>query len=113
MPTKEAAAPAHVCPHIGSHAIDSVQPPGIGISPMPDIDRHPATVTAALTANSSAETPKKAPRGRCSATARRGAGARGFTVLVVTAPPDAGLVASERRAVEPLVRAPEGVEPAG
>src|ERR1022692_3825061 len=33
-------------------------------------------------------------------------------VLVVTAPPVAGFVAAERRPVEPLVHAPEAVEPA-
>src|SRR6266436_4061684 len=33
-------------------------------------------------------------------------------VLVVAAPPDAGLVATEWRAVEPLVHAPEDVQPA-
>src|SRR5258708_12019886 len=33
-------------------------------------------------------------------------------VLVVAAPPEAGLVAAEWRAVEPRVHAPEGVDPA-
>src|SRR5712691_3301076 len=33
-------------------------------------------------------------------------------VLVVAAPPEAGLVATERRAVEPLVHAPQDVNPA-
>src|SRR5438270_13682345 len=33
-------------------------------------------------------------------------------VLVVAAPPEAGLVATERRAVEPLVHAPEAVQAA-
>src|SRR6266446_6825947 len=33
-------------------------------------------------------------------------------VLVVAAPPEAGLVATEWRAVEPLVHAPEAVDPA-
>jgi hypothetical protein len=42
------------------HAIDIVQPPGIGISPIADMDAHQAIVTAALAAKSSAETPKKA-----------------------------------------------------
>src|SRR6266851_10463221 len=32
-------------------------------------------------------------------------------VLVVALPPEAGLVAAERRAVEPLVHAPEAVDP--
>src|SRR5438552_4934155 len=112
MPTKDAAAPAHVCPHIGIHAIDSVQPPGIGISPMFDMDRHHATVTAVLAADSSADTPRKACRRSLSATARRAGAARLRLVLVVTAPPDARLVASLRGTVEPLVRAPEAVESA-
>ena len=42
------------------HAIDIVQPPGIGISPIADIDAHQKIVTVALAAKSSAETPKKA-----------------------------------------------------
>jgi len=42
------------------HAIDIVQPPGIGISPIADMDVHQTIVTALLTAKSSAETPKKA-----------------------------------------------------
>ncbi|WP_241202293.1 MULTISPECIES: hypothetical protein [unclassified Caballeronia] len=60
MPTNDAAVPAHVCPHIRIHAIDIVQPPGIGISPIADMDAHQTIVTAALAAKSSAETPKKA-----------------------------------------------------
>src|SRR2546427_6619666 len=112
MPTKAAAALAHVCPHIGIHAMDSVQPPGIGISPMSDMDRHQATVTAVLAANSSADTPRKACRRSLSGTARRAGGARLRLVLVVTAPPDARLVASPGGTVEPLVRAPEAVQSA-
>jgi hypothetical protein len=40
------------------HAIDIVQPPGIGISPIADMDAHQTIVTAALAAKSRAETPK-------------------------------------------------------
>src|SRR5882672_469587 len=58
MPRNETAAPGHVCPGIRIHAIDIVQPPGIGISPIADMDAHQAIVTAALAAKSSAETPK-------------------------------------------------------
>ena len=57
-PKPDAAAPGHVCP--GSHAIDIVQPPGIGISPIADMDANQTIVTAALPTNSSAGTPKKA-----------------------------------------------------
>jgi hypothetical protein len=60
--TNEATAPAQVCPGIRIHAIDIVQPPGIGISPIADMELHNATVTAAQTANSIAKTPKKARR---------------------------------------------------
>ena len=62
MPRNDAAAPGHVCPGIRIHAIDIVQPPGIGISPIADMDAHQTIVTAALAAKSSAETPKKARR---------------------------------------------------
>jgi hypothetical protein len=59
MPMNDAATLAHVCPHRGVHAIDIDQPPGIGISPIADIDEHQTIVNAELTAKSSAETPKK------------------------------------------------------
>ncbi len=59
MPRNNAAAPAHVCPGIRIHAIDIVQPPGIGISPIADMDADQTIVPAALAAKSSAETPKK------------------------------------------------------
>jgi hypothetical protein len=42
------------------HAIDIVQPPGIGIPPIADMDAQQSIVIAALAAKSSAETPKKA-----------------------------------------------------
>ena len=54
------AAPSHVCPGISIHAIDIVQPPGIGIPPIADMDADQSVVTDALAAKSSAETPKKA-----------------------------------------------------
>src|SRR3977135_2306948 len=60
MPRNAVAAPGHVCPGIRIHAIDIVQPPAIGISPIADMDAHQTIVTAALAAKSSAETPKKA-----------------------------------------------------
>src|SRR5215813_4828505 len=60
MPRNDAAASGHVCPGIRIHAIDIVQPPGIGISPIADMDAHQRIVAAALAAKSSAETPKKA-----------------------------------------------------
>jgi hypothetical protein len=56
----DAAAPNHVCPGIRIHVIDIAQPPGIGISPIADMDAHQTIVTAAQAAKSNAETPKKA-----------------------------------------------------
>jgi hypothetical protein len=40
MPRNDAAAPGHVCRGIRIHAIDIIQPPGIGISPVADMDSH-------------------------------------------------------------------------
>jgi hypothetical protein len=63
MRGNDAAAPSHVCPGIRIHAIDIVQPPGIGISPIADMDAHQTIVPTVLTAKSSAETPKKGSLG--------------------------------------------------
>src|SRR5262245_37119235 len=60
MTRKDAAAPGHVCPGIRIHAIDMVQPPGIGIPLVEDIEPHQTIVKAALATKSSAETAKKA-----------------------------------------------------
>ena len=60
MPRNDAAAPGHVRPGIRIHAIDIVQPPGIGISPIADMEAHQTIVTGALAAKSSAETPRNA-----------------------------------------------------
>src|SRR4029450_3693532 len=60
MPRNDAAAPGHVCSGIRIHAIDIVQPPGIGIPPIADMDVDQTVGTAVLAAKSSAETPKKA-----------------------------------------------------
>jgi hypothetical protein len=49
----------HVCPGIRIHAIDIVQPPGIGISPIADMDAHQTIVTAALAAKSSGDAKKR------------------------------------------------------
>jgi hypothetical protein len=56
----DAAAADQVCPGIRIHAIDIVQPPGIAIPPVADMDARHAMVTAALTAKSNAEAPKNA-----------------------------------------------------
>jgi hypothetical protein len=59
VPRNDAAEADHVCPGIRIHAIDIVQPPGIGIPPIADMDAHQVIVAAALMAKSSAETPRK------------------------------------------------------
>jgi hypothetical protein len=60
IPKNEAAASAHVCPGIRIHAIDIVQPPGIGIPGIADMDAHQTIVSAKLVAKSNAKTPTKA-----------------------------------------------------
>ena len=52
------AALGQVCPGIRIHVIDIVQPPGIGISPIADMDAQLPIVTAAVAAKSRAETPR-------------------------------------------------------
>src|SRR5579864_5196159 len=69
MPRNDAAAPNHVCPGIRIHAIGIVQPPGIGMPAVADIDEHRTIVIATLIANTSAETRKKARWGGRSALA--------------------------------------------
>src|ERR1700674_4221045 len=59
MPRNDAAAPGHVCPGIRIHAIDIVQPPGIAIPLIADMDAHQTIVTAVLAPKSSAETAAK------------------------------------------------------
>src|SRR5260221_11242936 len=71
MARKDAAASSHVCPGISIHAIDIVQPPGIGMSPIADMDPHQMIVLAALTTKSSAEIAKKARSEACSKSMRR------------------------------------------
>ena len=58
----DAAASGHVCPGIRIQVIDIVQPPGIGISGIADMDAHQTMVSAALVAKSEAEMPTKARR---------------------------------------------------
>src|SRR6185436_15304804 len=99
MPRNDAAAPGHVCPGIRIHAIDIVQPPGIAISSIADMDAHQRIVTVALAAKSSAETPRNACcEARAEAMRREISKSRGcattaitfysaLVVLVVAAPP--------------------------
>jgi len=60
MPMNDAAASGHDCPGIRIHTIDIVQPPGIGILRIADMDVHQTIVSAALAAKSNAEIPTKA-----------------------------------------------------
>src|SRR3989442_2866877 len=121
MPRNDAAAPRHVCPGIRIHAIDIVQPPGIGISPIADMDAHQTIVTAALAAKSSAETPKNASwRARSEAIRREISSPAvaprqrrfrsALLVLVVAAPPGARLVSPLGVSLQPLVHAPAAVQ---
>src|SRR5262245_20584344 len=128
MPRNDAAAPGHVWPGIGIHAIDIVQPPGIGISPMADMVARQTIVAVALAAKSSAETPRNAfweerpeamgreisvpqlrhdkPRHQRRARRRGSRSPRGpqprsaLVVLVVAPPPNARLVTPQWRPVE-------------
>jgi hypothetical protein len=56
----DAADSVHVWPGIRIHTIDIVQPPGIRISTIADIDADQRIVSAALVANSNEETPTTA-----------------------------------------------------
>src|SRR6267143_2416625 len=121
MPRNDAAVAGHVCPGIRIHAINIVQPPGIGISPIADLDAQQTTVTVALAAKSSAETPKNACWEARSEAMRREISRPAVAprqprlrsalgVLVVAAPPEARLIAPVGCAVEPLVHAPKAVQ---
>ena len=59
MPRNVAAAAGHVCAGIRIHAINILQPPGIGMSPIAAMDAHQTMVTPVLAAKGSAETPEK------------------------------------------------------
>src|SRR4030095_4651557 len=60
MPRNDTAALSHVCPDIRIHPIDIVQPPGMSIPPIADMEVHQKIVSVALAMKRSAETPKKA-----------------------------------------------------
>lgn len=60
MVRNDVASQGHVWHGIRIQAIEIVQPPGIGISPIADMDAHLTIVTAALATTSSGETPNKA-----------------------------------------------------
>jgi hypothetical protein len=60
IPTNDPATPSQVCPGIRIQAIDIVQPPGIIMPPVADIEVQQTTVTAALTPNRRLQTARKA-----------------------------------------------------
>ncbi|HEV2479677.1 MAG TPA: hypothetical protein VGS79_08425 [Puia sp.] len=57
IPRNDNAEPGQSCP--GIHVIDIVQPPGIGMPPILDMDAPQTIVIAVLATKSSADTPKK------------------------------------------------------
>jgi hypothetical protein len=59
MQRNNAPVTGHECPGIRIHAMDIVQPPGIGIPRIACMDAHQRIVSAALVAKSTAETPAK------------------------------------------------------
>jgi hypothetical protein len=55
---KDTVALNNDCPYMGIHVIDILQPPGIGISSIADMDLHHTIVTTALAVKSNAMIPK-------------------------------------------------------
>src|SRR5688572_25657666 len=102
MPRNVAVAPAQDCPGMRIQAMDMVQPPGISMPGMSDMEPHQATVTAALATKTSAA---------MKINARSDASSLGG-VFIVALPPEPVLVATQGRAVQPLVHVPEVIEPA-
>src|SRR5215472_760449 len=117
IPRNDAVASGHVAPGVLIHTIDIVQPPGIVMPPIPDMDLHPEVVSAELATNSSADMPKNA----CSEVRsenmvvtsflylRQYGAASLLAILVVTLPPEARLVASFGCAIEPLIHSPDAI----
>ena len=98
IPRKNIAAPDQSCP--GIHVIDIVQPPGIGIPPIVDMDAPQAIVIAVLAAKSSDDTPKKVWREILS----------DIFILVVTAKPGtSSFISPQGCPVQPLVYAPKDI----
>src|SRR6516225_8807292 len=119
----DAAAPSHVCPGIRIHAIDIVQPPGIAIPPIADIELDQTMVTVELAAKASAKTPQNARSpARSSAPSCRNRPSRNCAAITMTSPqplyyvmaaePGGCLAPSLGRAVEPLAHGPKAVQPA-
>src|SRR6185503_14057571 len=131
MPINAIAALIQLCPGIRIHAIDMVQPPGIGIALIVDIETQRKIVAAALQKKSSAAMAKKA---RSPVLCPNSSSRKIFPcvwatqfmivpplllllltrcrdylrvfILIVPTPPDARFVASARRPIEPLIHSP-------
>jgi hypothetical protein len=58
MPRNDPALSTHECPDIRIHTSDIFQPPGIGISPIFDMEAQQAIVNAVPATNSRAEIPR-------------------------------------------------------
>ena len=82
------------------HAIDIVQPPGIGMPSIAAMDVH-QTIVARHSLRTAAQRRRET----------RDREALSLVVLVMVAPPEVRLVATFRSAVEPLVSAPEPSSP--
>ncbi|GGA36240.1 hypothetical protein GCM10010981_26660 [Dyella nitratireducens] len=67
MTMNDVAALPHVWPGIRIHVIDIVQPPGIGMAFMRDMDAHPTIVSTAQRAESAAAAAKKVRSVLCEA----------------------------------------------
>jgi hypothetical protein len=78
MPTNDAAAANHVWAGVRIHAMDIVQPPGIGIALVVGMEAHHVALNAVLTANAIVEMPKNANRDTRSATMAIGPGVQAF-----------------------------------
>src|SRR5262249_22821163 len=96
--------------HMRIHVIDSVPAPGMRKSPMPDMERLQPIDAAAPTTNTRAETLENVGSDMFAAGGMRDASV--VAVLVVTAPPHSFLVATLGSTVEPLVHAPQAIQPA-
>ena len=107
IPRNDNAAPDQSCP--GIQVMDIVQPPGIGMPSIVDMDAPQTTVTAALVAKSSADTAKKVRREVPSKAIIRYLLSALFILVVTAKPGTTSLISPQGRPVQPLVYAPKGI----
>ncbi len=117
IPRNDNAAPDQSCPVI--HLIDIVQPPGIGMPPIVDMDEPQTIVTAELAAKSSTDTAKKfwwevrLKAIRCEILSTVVASQKqrllsALFIFVITAKPStSSLISPQARPVQPLIYAPK------